>query len=226
MEEKWKDTKYPNYEVSNLGRVRNKDTKQILRKTFNIVVINGRFRNVAVMVLESFFGINMKNKEIYYKNDNEMDCRLGNLSLVPVKRKKPRQKPKPIVKLTREWKYVATYPSISSTNMREVNLIKAIKNWKNDVIYKGYRWMQLSEYVENVMNQYKVMNQDDVRGKSVVQLSLDGDYLNTYKSGYYAAQALGNPKLNSGIIKCCRGYRKTAGGFIWKFKDDYMNEGN
>ena len=217
MEEKWKDTKYPNYEVSDLGRVRNKETKEILRKTFNIVVINGRFRNVAVMVLETFLGINMNNKEIYYKNDNEMDCRLVNLSLVPVKRKKPKQKPKPIVQLTREWKYVATYPSISSTNMRECNLIKAINNWK-DVIYKGYRWMQLSEYVENVMNQ------DDVRGKSVVQLSLYGDYLNTYKSGYYAAQALGNPKLNSGIIKCCRGYRKTAGGFIWKFKDDYMNE--
>ena len=98
-------------------------------------------------------------------------------------------------------------------------------NWK-DVIYKGYRWMLLSEYVENVMNQYKVMNQDNVRGKSVVQLSLDGDYLNTYKSGYDAAQRVGNPKLNSGIIKCCRGYKKTAGGFIWKFKDDYMNEGN
>ena len=224
MKEVWKDTKYPNYEVSNLGRVRYKETKEILRKTYNIVVIDGRFRNVPVMVLETFLCINMKNKEIYYKNDNERDCRLGNLSLVPVKRKKSRQKPKPIVQLTREWKYVATYPSISSTNMREGNLIKAIKNWKNDVIYKGYRWMQLREYVENVMNQYKVMNKDDVRGKSVVQLSLDGDYLNTYKSGYYAAQALGNPKLNSGIIKCCRGYRKTAGGFIWKFKDDYMNE--
>ena len=139
MEEKWKDTKYPNYEVSDLGRVRNKKTKELLRKTFNIVFINGRFRNVAVMVLETFLGINMKNREIYYKNDNERDCRLGNLSLVPVKRKKPRQKPKPIVKLTREWKYVATYPSISSTNMREGNLIKAIKNWKNDVIYKSYR---------------------------------------------------------------------------------------
>lgn len=218
--EKWKEiAKYPNYEVSDLGRVRNKKTKEILRKTYNIVVIDGRFRNVPVMVLETFLCINMKNKEIYYKNDNERDCRLANLSLVPVKRKKPKQKPKPIVQLTREWKYVATYPSISSTNMREGNLIKAIMNWK-DVIYKGYRWMLLSEYVE------KVMNQDNVRGKSVVQLSLDGDYLNTYKSGYYAAQALGNPKLNSGIIKCCRGYRKTAGGFIWKFKDDYMNEGN
>ena len=49
--EKWKEIeKYPNYEVSNMGRVRNKETKQILRKTYNIVVINGRFRNVAVMV--------------------------------------------------------------------------------------------------------------------------------------------------------------------------------
>ena len=66
--EKWKEiAKYPNYEVSNMGRVRNKETKEILRKTFNIVVINGRFRNVAVMVLETFLGINMKNKEIYYR---------------------------------------------------------------------------------------------------------------------------------------------------------------
>lgn len=216
--EKWKEiAKYPKYEVSDMGRVRNKETKEILRKTFNIVVINGRFRNVAVMVLETFLGINMKNKEIYYKNDNERDCRLANLSLVHVKRKKPRQKP--IVQLTRELKYIATYPSISSTNMREDKLIRAILNWK-DVTYQGYRWMLLSEYVE------KVMNQDEVKGRSIVQLSLDGDYLNTYRSGYDAAQGVGNPKLNSNIIKCCRGYRKTAGGFIWKFKDDYMNEGN
>lgn len=216
--EKWKEiAKYPKYEVSDMGRVRNKETKEILRKTFNIVVINGRFRNVAVMVLETFLGINMKNKEIYYKNDNERDCRLANLSLVPVKRKNPRQKP--IVQLTRDGKYIATYPSISSTNMREDKLIRAILNWK-DVTYQGYRWMLLSEYVE------KVMNQDEVKGRSIVQLSLDGDYLNTYRSGYDAAQGVGNPKLNSNIIKCCRGYRKTAGGFIWKFKDDYMNEGN
>ena len=45
MEEKWKDTKYPNYEVSDLGNVRNKMTNEILRKSYNVVIINNRFRN-------------------------------------------------------------------------------------------------------------------------------------------------------------------------------------
>ena len=88
MEEKWKDTKYPNYEVSNFGRVRNKETKKILRKTYNIVVINGIFRNVAVMVLEAFKNVSMKNRKIYYKDEDESNCVLSNLSYKPFKKKK------------------------------------------------------------------------------------------------------------------------------------------
>ena len=87
--EKWKEIeKYPNYEVSNMGRVRNKETKQILRKTYNIVVINGRFRNVAVMVLEAFKNVSMNNRKVYYKDDDESNCALSNLSYKPFKKKK------------------------------------------------------------------------------------------------------------------------------------------
>ena len=90
--EKWKEIeKYPNYEVSNMGRVRNKETKEILRKTYNIVVINGKFRNVAVMVLEAFKNVSMHNRKVYYKDDDDSNCALSNLSYKPFKKKKEKK---------------------------------------------------------------------------------------------------------------------------------------
>ena len=222
MEEKWKDTKYPNYEVSDLGRVRNKKTKEILRKTYNIVVINGKFRNVAVMVLEAFKNVSMNNRKVYYKDDDDSNCALSNLSYKPFKKKK--EKKKPIVQLTVDGRYITSYPSLEDIKIGSHQKISvALNDWQFRT-YLGFRWLYLDDYADAVMSN-SLHDSIKISG-DIIQLNLDGDYLNTYKSGYEAAQGVGNPKLNSGIIKCCRGYRKTAGGFKWMFKDDYMNEGN
>jgi len=55
--------------------------------------------------------------------------------------------------------------------------------------------------------------------KPVEQLSMDGIILNTFNSITEAALSTG--ALNIGV--CCRGVRKTSGGFIWKFKDSESN---
>ena len=56
----------------------------------------------------------------------------------------------------------------------------------------------------------------------VVQLSLDGDFINEYESITEAAKAL---KLGNGKISmCCNKKRKTCGGFKWMHKEEYINE--
>lgn len=222
MKEVWKDTKYPNYEVSNLGRVRNKETKKILRKTYNIVVINGRFRNVAVMVLEAFKNVSMHNRKVYYKDEDESNCALSNLSYKPFKKKNENKKH--IVQLTVDGRYITSYPSLEDIKIGSHQKISlALNDWQFRT-YLGFRWLYLDDYADAVMSN-SLHDSIKISG-DIIQLTLDGDYLNTYKSGYEAATAIGNPNLRSNIILVCKGKKKTAGGFKWMFKDDYMNERN
>ena len=219
--EKWKEIeKYPNYEVSNMGRVRNKETKQILRKTYNIVVINGKFRIVAVMVLEAFKNVSLNNSKVYYKDDDDSNCALSNLSYKPFKKKK--EKKKPIVQLTVDGRYITSYPSLEDIKIGSHQKISvALNDWQFKT-YLGFRWLYLDDYADAVMSN-SLHDSIKISG-DIIQLNLDGDYLNTYKSGYEAATAFGKTNLCIYIILVCKGKKKTAGGFKWMFKDDYMNE--
>lgn len=52
--------------------------------------------------------------------------------------------------------------------------------------------------------------------KIVLQISKDGDILNEFCSAREAARQLNI--YSSSIIECCNNKRKTAGGYIWKYK--------
>ena len=214
--EKWKDTNYPNYEVSDLGNVRNKMTNEILRKSYNVVIINNRFRNVAVMVLEAFKNVSMHNRKVYYKDEDESNCVLSNLSYKPFKKKK--EKNKPIVQLTVDGRYIKSYPSLEDIKIGSHQKISvALNDWQFKT-YLGFRWLYLDDYADAVMSN-SLHDSIKISG-DIIQLTLDGEYINTYKSGYEAATAIGNPNLRSNIILVCKGKKKTAGGFKWMFKDD------
>lgn len=220
--EKWKEIeKYPNYEVSNMGRVRNKETKEILRKTYNIVVINGKFRNVAVMVLEAFKNVSMHNRKVYYKDDDESNCELSNISYKPFKKKKDKR---PIVQLTVDGRYITTFSSLEDIKIGSHQKISiALNDWQFKT-YLGFRWLYLDDYADAVMSS-SLHDSIKISG-DIIQLTLDGEYITTYQSGHEAAIAIGKPNLKSNIILVCRGKRKQCGGFKWMFKDDYMNERN
>ena len=53
--------------------------------------------------------------------------------------------------------------------------------------------------------------------KSVIQYSKDGEFIAEYNSVMEASRYTGCD--NSIICKCCKGTRKSAGGFIWKYKE-------
>lgn len=56
--------------------------------------------------------------------------------------------------------------------------------------------------------------------RSVVQLSLDGVYVNEYESISSASKS--NNLHSAGISNCCRNKSAFCGKYLWKYKNDYM----
>lgn len=58
-----------------------------------------------------------------------------------------------------------------------------------------------------------------VQGKEVVQLSLDGEVVNTFPTAAHAARATG--VAHTHICACCREHKKikVVGGYRWKYKE-------
>ena len=60
------------------------------------------------------------------------------------------------------------------------------------------------------------------QGRAVRQLSIDGELVAEYESLSAACNATGTHVSN--ITKCAKGAYKTAGGYIWKYKNETMEE--
>lgn len=57
---------------------------------------------------------------------------------------------------------------------------------------------------------------------NVVQLDMDGNYIQTFQSTKIAAQSA--KSHTPSIINCCNGKLKSAGGFKWMYERDYNNK--
>ena len=79
----------------------------------------------------------------------------------------------------------------------------------SDALYKHFRENGPSEAMLGANNH---------NAQSVAQLDLDGNLLNEYKSLTEASKATGISV--SKISAVCKGRRKTAGGYIWKYLND------
>ena len=59
----------------------------------------------------------------------------------------------------------------------------------------------------------------EIIGKAVLQFSKDGVFINEFISLSKAAEIVaGKKKYASNIMDCCKGKKKTAYGFVWKYK--------
>lgn len=69
---------------------------------------------------------------------------------------------------------------------------------------------------KNLNREYKDEWSDKLR-KPILQCNLDGEVIARFKGMGVAERATGIPERN--ISNVCRGKRKTAGGYIWKYAD-------
>lgn len=60
------------------------------------------------------------------------------------------------------------------------------------------------------------------QARAVVQLDLDGNYIRTFATVKEAAESIGQKGPN--IIICCKYHNRTAGGYKWRYADEYFNE--
>ena len=91
-----------------------------------------------------------------------------------------------------------------------------------DSIEKGYnvsdydsRHYKRSEETRNRMSQAQTGNHNRPQ-TPVLQLSINGELIAEYSSIHEAGRQTGCN--NCSICNCCKGNRKSAGGFIWRYK--------
>jgi len=86
--------------------------------------------------------------------------------------------------------------------------------------YKPYTFdnIRLTTWEENKAKLYedKISGRNNKTGRPVLQFSKDGQFI---KEHYSCKQAQRDTGAHNGhIIKVCNGVRKTAGGFVWRYK--------
>ena len=84
----------------------------------------------------------------------------------------------------------------------------------------GYYWCTAANYDCFTLR----LPTSSSKPKAVTQFDTAGNMLNSFESATIAAVSLGNSNLRSKISMCCNGKRHTAGGYSWKYKEDYENE--
>ena len=68
----------------------------------------------------------------------------------------------------------------------------------------------------------KYMGDESPKARAVVQYDLDGNLIRIWAC---IAQATRECEIDkTGITSCCKGRQKTAGGFKWRYKDEYEKE--
>ena len=96
---------------------------------------------------------------------------------------------------------------------------------KNQISKNSKRLWQNQQFRENFINKLKALYADPRnhpmygKGKCVVQLDLDGNFIAEYNTIVEAANKTNI--LKEGISQCCRHKNKSAGGFQWLFKDEW-----
>lgn len=99
---------------------------------------------------------------------------------------------------------------------------ETILKMRNTKLNKKQPWSIPQATIMGKANKGKIRTEEfknNVRlnnSKPILQYDKQGNFIKEWECGYDAARFLG--KQNSAISECCYGKRKTAYGYIWKFK--------
>lgn len=120
-------------------------------------------------------------------------------------------------------KYITTFNSIadaakSFSKTRYASIRTGISKCCNGRLTKteGYLW----KYTTDTRSIYQVCKHKKPNGIKVDKLDLKGNYICTYNNMVEAAIDCGSIKNRSAINRVCRGQKRTAFGFKWKYNYD------
>jgi ribosomal protein L37AE/L43A/DNA-directed RNA polymerase subunit RPC12/RpoP len=125
-----------------------------------------------------------------------------------------------VVQLTKEGEFIKEWNSISEAQ-RTLN-IDNIQSACKGITVKigGFRWAYKDDYEKE---DFVVLKHTPKNAKSIIQLTLEGDFIKEWDSTNEMQRELG---INN-ISKVLTGKLNSAGGFAWMYKDEYdKNIGN
>lgn len=129
---------------------------------------------------------------------------------------------KSVIQLTKNNKFIKEWNSISEAS-RALNIshISIIKTCKGEINSGGnFVWMYKNDY-EKTKDSLPDRTNTNFYTSEVVQLTLEGEFIKEWSSMIEASKTLGIK--SSGISLACRGNRRRAGNFLWRYKSEYVN---
>jgi hypothetical protein len=242
MEEIWKNIEgYDNYQISNIGNVRkitkngfthikcsprgSQKTSNTKEKYMGVTLSkNGTRKGFSVhrLVAEAFIPNPNNYPSINHINGIKDDNCVCNLEWCTIKQNiqhaydvlNMRNHYGSIKQYSKDGKFIKEYDSVREAS-RELgihfgNIVKCANKQRN--VAGGYVWRFHSD--DTSSNVYK-----NKRDKRVVMLDKNGNRIMTFDSITEAALYLN--KNQHTIASCCQGITNTAGGYMWRFLEQY-----
>ena len=121
---------------------------------------------------------------------------------------------KPVLQYSLDGDFIQEHPRISTVeNMNVAQLIACCKGKLNSAYGYIWRYKTNSDYPLKI----KAAENYHISNLKVVQYSKDGKKVNEYNSITEAARITNI--IRTGIGNCLKGWSKSAGGYLWKYKE-------
>ena len=208
-----------------------------------VLVVDGAHKPMSVHRLVAFafvFNDDPINKNIVnHKDENPSNNKVENLEWCTVKYnnnygtgliRRAITRSREIIQLTKDNNIVKIYDSATKAEKYFGYSQRHISNCcvGTEKQSAGYKWMFLKDYkpelTEKEVLYYKNTEAPeckDVRGRTIVKLSIDNIFIKQYNT-IAEAQKDFNHKTGAGhIVSCCKNERKTAYGYKWMYLEDY-----
>lgn len=218
--EEWRTIdEFPDYEVSNLGRVRNKKSGYIKKgiisthkKYIRIIIdfwvdgktIQRRLSRIAAKAFPEICGEWFDDCEVHHIDENPLNNSADNLKVCTVKEHHDYHREEVVEKNNKR------------TGINNPNYGKPLSEEHRRKIGDAQRG-EKSYWHGKTPPHHVVEAAIRKLSKPICQYTLDGEFVREWKSATEAARALGCCYV--GIGNCCRGTKKTCHGFLWRFKN-------
>ena len=98
-----------------------------------------------------------------------------------------------------------------------IAMLDSVRNGYNTSSYNSSNYKRTEEHKKKLSESMKGKIYGEVRLKPVIQFSKTGEFIAEFPSTMEACRHTGCS--HSHICKCCKGKRKSCGGYIWKYKE-------